>query len=424
MASITMATAAAPGFSPLLGSALDHLFGWRSEFVFVAVFALCTAVAYATFVGETKDGAAGSLQSAQDCRLLSRPASGCAVRRACQNRRPVDGRSVRRFLERAARAARRLRFSADHARSAVCRRCFPGVWRRHAGAETIGAVRLSSCDIGGPGIDGGRRRRAACRRCCWRRTRCRRFSLRRRSSCSGWASRARCRVRRRYRHSATRPALQRPCSASRKWRGPHAARRWLRSSSSDPAIGLGTVLALTSLLALILHRRQRRTGMIAPSEIMRATSCDRTTRRRTASWHGGAMLRSRHSDPFGRSARNSTCSAAKERGIIGNLPARSPVDRKSSEAGAVRSNWARAAGGPARVAKRRSRAGDPPAPRTDRQFSGDRAFGSPGFGLQPSGLQDGSKPMHDAFDGPVHPHGALPDQLDDRLRIRARICVV
>ena len=61
MASITMATAAAPGFSPLLGSALDHFFGWRSEFVFVAVFAFCTAGAYAAFVGETKESAAGSL---------------------------------------------------------------------------------------------------------------------------------------------------------------------------------------------------------------------------------------------------------------------------------------------------------------------------------------------------------------------------
>ena len=38
MASITMATAAAPGFSPLLGSALDLFFGWRSEFAFVAAF--------------------------------------------------------------------------------------------------------------------------------------------------------------------------------------------------------------------------------------------------------------------------------------------------------------------------------------------------------------------------------------------------
>src|SRR3989442_857001 len=36
MALIMIAMAAAPGFSPLLGGALDHYFGWRSEFVFVA----------------------------------------------------------------------------------------------------------------------------------------------------------------------------------------------------------------------------------------------------------------------------------------------------------------------------------------------------------------------------------------------------
>ncbi|WP_426527535.1 Bcr/CflA family efflux MFS transporter [Bradyrhizobium sp. McL0615] len=61
MASITIATAAAPGFSPLVGSALDHLFGWRSEFAFVAIFAICAAVAYAAFVGETKAASYGSL---------------------------------------------------------------------------------------------------------------------------------------------------------------------------------------------------------------------------------------------------------------------------------------------------------------------------------------------------------------------------
>ncbi|MGZ6039280.1 MAG: multidrug effflux MFS transporter [Phenylobacterium sp.] len=53
MASITVATAAAPGLSPLLGSALDHFFGWRSEFVFVATFATCALLAHATLVGET-----------------------------------------------------------------------------------------------------------------------------------------------------------------------------------------------------------------------------------------------------------------------------------------------------------------------------------------------------------------------------------
>ena len=61
MASITIATAAAPGFSPLGGSALDHFFGWRSEFVFVAVFAICAGAAYVTFVGETKLASDSSL---------------------------------------------------------------------------------------------------------------------------------------------------------------------------------------------------------------------------------------------------------------------------------------------------------------------------------------------------------------------------
>ena len=61
MASITIATAAAPGFSPLLGSALDHLFGWRSEFAIVAVFAICAGAAYLAFVGETKAGSDSSL---------------------------------------------------------------------------------------------------------------------------------------------------------------------------------------------------------------------------------------------------------------------------------------------------------------------------------------------------------------------------
>lgn len=63
MASITIATAAAPGFSPLVGSALDHLFGWRSEFVFVAIFAICAGAAYVTFVGETKLASDSSLHA-------------------------------------------------------------------------------------------------------------------------------------------------------------------------------------------------------------------------------------------------------------------------------------------------------------------------------------------------------------------------
>jgi len=53
MALIMIAMAAAPGFSPLLGGALDHYFGWRSEFVFVSVFAATGALAYGMVLGET-----------------------------------------------------------------------------------------------------------------------------------------------------------------------------------------------------------------------------------------------------------------------------------------------------------------------------------------------------------------------------------
>ena len=53
MALIMIAMAAAPGFSPLLGGALDHYFGWRSEFAFVGLFAAIGALAYGMVFGET-----------------------------------------------------------------------------------------------------------------------------------------------------------------------------------------------------------------------------------------------------------------------------------------------------------------------------------------------------------------------------------
>ncbi|MET3838655.1 DHA1 family bicyclomycin/chloramphenicol resistance-like MFS transporter [Bradyrhizobium sp. OAE829] len=53
MALIMIAMAAAPGFSPLLGGALDHYFGWRSEFALVAAFAVLGALAYGMVLGET-----------------------------------------------------------------------------------------------------------------------------------------------------------------------------------------------------------------------------------------------------------------------------------------------------------------------------------------------------------------------------------
>ena len=53
MALIMIAMSAAPGFSPLLGGALDHSFGWRSEFALVAAFAAAGAIAYGIILGET-----------------------------------------------------------------------------------------------------------------------------------------------------------------------------------------------------------------------------------------------------------------------------------------------------------------------------------------------------------------------------------
>src|SRR3954452_22942962 len=53
MALIMIAMAAAPGFSPLLGGALDHYFGWRFEFAFVGLFAALGAISYAAVLGET-----------------------------------------------------------------------------------------------------------------------------------------------------------------------------------------------------------------------------------------------------------------------------------------------------------------------------------------------------------------------------------
>jgi MFS transporter, DHA1 family, multidrug resistance protein len=54
MALIMVAMAAAPGFSPLLGGALDHYFGWRSEFAFIGIFAAIGAIGYDLVLGETR----------------------------------------------------------------------------------------------------------------------------------------------------------------------------------------------------------------------------------------------------------------------------------------------------------------------------------------------------------------------------------
>jgi DHA1 family bicyclomycin/chloramphenicol resistance-like MFS transporter len=52
-----VAMAAAPGFSPLVGSALGDLLGWQLIFAGVAVFAAVLAFQYARYVGETNPAA-------------------------------------------------------------------------------------------------------------------------------------------------------------------------------------------------------------------------------------------------------------------------------------------------------------------------------------------------------------------------------
>jgi MFS transporter, DHA1 family, multidrug resistance protein len=64
MALIMIAMAAAPGFSPLLGGALDHAFGWRSQFALVAVFGAVSAIAYDLVFGETHNATRVALNPA------------------------------------------------------------------------------------------------------------------------------------------------------------------------------------------------------------------------------------------------------------------------------------------------------------------------------------------------------------------------
>ena len=53
LALVMIAMAAAPGFSPALGAATTHWFGWRATFVIVLIAAIILAVAYLLRAGET-----------------------------------------------------------------------------------------------------------------------------------------------------------------------------------------------------------------------------------------------------------------------------------------------------------------------------------------------------------------------------------
>ena len=58
LAMVMVAMAAAPGFSPLIGSGLNHIFGWQLIFVGLAGFAIAIAVFHAASIGETRPATA------------------------------------------------------------------------------------------------------------------------------------------------------------------------------------------------------------------------------------------------------------------------------------------------------------------------------------------------------------------------------
>ena len=255
MAMITVATAAALGFSPLLGGMLDHFFGWRATFVFVAVFAVAATSAYAAFVGETSLSARTSMKSARDRALLSRSDPGRQIPGAGQDVSAPNGRPVCHSLGRTARAAGKLCVVADHARMAVCRRGFRGVRRGMAGIDIVGTARPVSRHPGRAGIDSDGRRRASRRGSRPRSTRSPCFSGRLLSSCSDWAWRVPLASAAALSPFGSRAGIAASLLGFAQMAGA-AAGTWLAASvSGDPALGLGIVLALASPLALMLAAR-------------------------------------------------------------------------------------------------------------------------------------------------------------------------
>ena len=95
MALIMIAMAAAPGFSPLLGGALDHYFGWRSEFVFIGVFAAIGALAYDFGVRRNPSFDADPAQPARHRQKLFRPDRRSPLPGSGRDRQPDHGRTVR-----------------------------------------------------------------------------------------------------------------------------------------------------------------------------------------------------------------------------------------------------------------------------------------------------------------------------------------
>ena len=102
MALIMIAMAAAPGFSPLLGGALDHYFGWRSEFALVAAFAVLGAARLRHGARRNPSCDADAARSACDRQKLFWPDRRPPFCGAGRDREPDHGRAVRDVFGRTA----------------------------------------------------------------------------------------------------------------------------------------------------------------------------------------------------------------------------------------------------------------------------------------------------------------------------------
>ena len=146
MALIMIAMAAAPGFSPLLGGALDHVFGWRSEFVLVAGFAALGAVAYVTVFGETHHATRTPLNPLA---IAKNYAGLIADRRFVVPAATVSlimGGLFAMFSAAPRVLIEALNFYADPARPVLCGHRADRVRRRHAGDKARAALRARPLD--------------------------------------------------------------------------------------------------------------------------------------------------------------------------------------------------------------------------------------------------------------------------------------
>ncbi len=161
MALIMIAMAAAPGFSPLLGGALDHYF--RLAFRIRAGRGLRGARRPRLRHRVRRDPScdADSARSARHRQKLSRPDRRPPLRGAGRDRQPDHGRAVLDILVRAAHTDRGDAFHADPAGPVLRRHRADRVCRRHARDQTGAALRARPLDPRRTVRDRNRRHRDA-----------------------------------------------------------------------------------------------------------------------------------------------------------------------------------------------------------------------------------------------------------------------